>query len=96
MIEDGDDTVKTDDKESFIKDTAWGYIIAVSYTHLYLMVFSFLFFQPVSCLKYGFKAVSYTHLYPQAVSFMTLSLSSVFTVSSPSDVYKRQLQLPLF
>lgn len=27
MIEDGDDTVKTDDKESVIKDTAWGYII---------------------------------------------------------------------
>lgn len=27
MIEDGNDTVKTDDKESVIKDTAWGYII---------------------------------------------------------------------
>ena len=27
VIEDGDDTVKTDDKESVIKDTAWGYII---------------------------------------------------------------------
>lgn len=27
MIEDGDDTVKTDDTESVIKDTAWGYII---------------------------------------------------------------------
>ena len=26
MIEDGDDTVKTDDKESVIKDTAWGNI----------------------------------------------------------------------
>lgn len=27
VIEDGDDTVKTDDTESVIKDTAWGYII---------------------------------------------------------------------
>ena len=27
VIEDGDETVKTDDKESVIKDTAWGYII---------------------------------------------------------------------
>lgn len=27
VIEDGDDTVKTGDKESVIKDTAWGYII---------------------------------------------------------------------
>ena len=27
VIEDGDDTVKTDDTESVIKDTAWGYIV---------------------------------------------------------------------
>ena len=31
------------------------------------MVFSFLFFQPVSCLKYGFKAVSYIKLFAQSL-----------------------------
>ena len=31
------------------------------------MVFSFLFFQPVSCLKYGFKAVSYITLFREKI-----------------------------